>query len=209
MTTPGDTPGGAASSGRRTDRSEGMAESAPRGAVFLDRDGTLVRDPGYLHDPTAVELLPGVAPGLAALARAGWPLVIVSNQSGIARGLYGPDAFDAVLARLGELLAPHGVRFAAAYFCPHHPDITGPCDCRKPGVALFEQAAREHRIDLARSWMVGDRLSDVEPARRLGGRGLLIETPEAPDDAARARAQGFAVAPDLVAAARLVGAPAP
>ena len=209
MTTPGDTPGGAASSGRRTDRSEGMAESAPRGAVFLDRDGTLVRDPGYLHDPTAVELLPGVAPGLATLARAGWPLVIVSNQSGIARGLYGPEAFAAVLARLDELLAPHGVRFTGAYFCPHHPDITGPCDCRKPGVALFEQAAREHRLDLARSWMVGDRLSDVEPAGRLGGHGLLIETPEAPDDAARARAQGFAVAPDLVAAARLVGAPVP
>ena len=180
-----------------------------RGAVFLDRDGTLVRDPGYLHDPDLVELLPGVAPGLATLARAGWPLVIVSNQSGMARGLYGPEAFAAVLTRLGALLAPQGVRFAAAYFCPHHPDLTGPCDCRKPGVALFEQAAREHRLDLARSWMVGDRLSDVEPARRLGGHGLLLESAEAPDEAARARTMGFAVAPDLVAAARIIGEPAP
>ncbi|HXY69637.1 MAG TPA: HAD family hydrolase [Gemmatimonadales bacterium] len=178
---------------------------ATRPAVFLDRDGTLVRDPGYLHDPALVELLPGVAPGLAALARAGWPLVVVSNQSGMARGLYGPDAFAAVHARLGELLAPHGVRFAGAYFCPHHPDITGPCDCRKPGVALFEQAARELGLDLAASWMVGDRMSDAEPARRLGGHGLLLTPDGADPEAARARALGFAVAPDLVAAARIIG----
>ena len=180
-----------------------------RGAVFLDRDGTLVRDPGYLHDPALVELLPGVTTGLAELARAGWPLVVVSNQSGIARGLYGPADFAAVHARLGELLAPHGVRFAGAYFCPHHPDITGPCDCRKPGVALFERAARELRLDLARSWMVGDRVSDAAPALRLGGRGLLIESPQAPEEAAGARALGLEVAPDFVAAVRIIGRPPP
>jgi len=175
------------------------------GAVFLDRDGTLVRDPGYLHDPALVELLPGAAPGLAALARAGWPLVVVSNQSGIARGLYGPDGFAAVQARIGELLAPHGVRFAGAYFCPHHPDITGPCDCRKPGLALFQRAARDLRLDLGKSWMVGDRLSDAEPALRLGGHGLLIESRDAPEETARAGRLGIAVAPDLAAAALLIG----
>lgn len=178
-----------------------------RAAVFLDRDGTLVRDPGYLHDPALVELLPRVAHGLGELARAGWPLVVVSNQSGIARGFYGAEGFAAVQARLGELLAPHGVRFAGAYFCPHHPDITGPCDCRKPGVALFEQAARELGLDLARSWMVGDRVSDAEPALRLGGRGLVIESPQLPDEAARARALGLAVASDFGAVARLIGLP--
>jgi len=176
-----------------------------RGAVFLDRDGTLVRDPGYLHDPALVDLLPGVAPGLAALASAGWPLVVVSNQSGIARGRYGPDAFAAVQARIGELLAPHGVRFAGAYFCPHHPDITGPCDCRKPGIALFQQAARELRLDLGKSWMVGDRLSDAEPALRLGGHGLLIASADVPEEVARAGLLGIAVAPDLAAAARIIG----
>jgi len=185
-----------------------MTGSAPRGAVFLDRDGTLVRDPGYLHDPALVELLPGVLPGLAALARAGWPLVIVSNQSGIARGLYGPEAFAAVVARIGELVAPVGARFAGAYFCPHHPDITGPCDCRKPGVRLFEQAAREHGIALADSWMVGDRLSDAEPALALGGRGLLVGAPDGGADARRARSLGFATAPDFAVAARLIGSPA-
>jgi histidinol-phosphate phosphatase family protein len=180
-----------------------------RGAVFLDRDGTLVRDPGYLHDPALVELLPGVGDGLASLARAGWPLVVVSNQSGIGRGLYGPDAFRAVMDRIGDLLAPQGVRFAGAYFCPHHPDVTGPCDCRKPGVALFERAARDLALDLARSWFVGDRLKDVLPATRLGGRGILIETPEGADDARQARALGTAVVGDLAAAASLIGRAAP
>ena len=179
-----------------------------RGAVFLDRDGTLVRDPGYLHDPMLVELLPGVGDGLAALAAADWPLVIVSNQSGIARGLFGPEAFDAVLERLAALLAPRGVRFAGAYYCPHHPDFSGPCDCRKPGVALFERAARDLDLDLVRSWFVGDRLKDVEPAARLGGHGLLLETVEAADEVGRARAAGIPVTRDLRAAAALIGAPA-
>jgi D-glycero-D-manno-heptose 1,7-bisphosphate phosphatase len=176
-----------------------------RGAVFLDRDGTLVRDPGYLHDPGQVELLPGVGEGLASLHHAGWPLVVVSNQSGIARGLYGPEAFDAVMERIGALLAPDGVRFAGAYFCPHHPDVTGPCDCRKPGVALFERAARDLALDLSRSWFVGDRLKDVEPATPLGGRGILIETPEGAEDARLARAAGTPVVRDLPGAAALIG----
>ena len=174
-------------------------------AVFLDRDGTLVRDSGYLHDPALVELLPGVAAGLAELARAGWTLVVVSNQSGIARGFYGAADFAAVDSRLGALLAPHGVRLAGSYFCPHHPDFTGPCDCRKPGVALFEQAARELRLDLTASWMVGDRANDAEPALRLGGRGLLVASPDLPEEAARARALGIAVAPDFGSAVRIIG----
>jgi len=179
-----------------------------RGAVFLDRDGTLVRDapPGYLHDPALVDLLPGVIDGLRTLTRAGWPLVVASNQSGIARGLFGPAAFHAVMARIEELLAPHGVRFAGVYYCPHHPDFTGPCACRKPGVELFQRAARELGLDLRRSWFAGDRLQDAEPALRLGGRGILLDAADGPDGA-RARELGLAVAPDLVAAAALIGSP--
>ncbi len=177
-----------------------------RGAVFLDRDNTLVRDPapGYLHDPDRVELLPGAAAGLGALARAGWPLVVVSNQSGIARGIFGPEAFTAVMDRIGALLAPHGVHFAGAFFCPHHPDFTGPCECRKPGVELFRRAARLLALDLARSWMVGDRVEDAEPALQLGGRGILLAASETTPEAGRARALGLDVAPDLEAAARLI-----
>jgi D-glycero-D-manno-heptose 1,7-bisphosphate phosphatase len=177
-----------------------------RAAVFLDRDGTLVRDPGYLHDPALVSLLPGVVEGLRALAQAGWPLVVVSNQSGIARGLFGPGAFHSVMARIEELLAPHGVRFAGAYYCPHHPDFTGPCTCRKPGLELFQRAARELGLDLRGSWFVGDKVQDAEPARRLGGRGVLLGDP-GPQDADRVRDLGLAIAPDLMAVAALIGSP--
>ncbi len=172
-----------------------------RAAVFLDRDGTLCEDPGYLHDPALVRLLPGVAEGLGRLAAAGLPLVVVSNQAGIARGLYEAPAFHAVNRRVEELA---GIRFAGTWFCPHHPDFTGPCDCRKPAPRLFLDAARELGLDLTRSWFVGDRMRDVLPARALGGRGLLVRSPAHADDAAAAARDGFPVVADFLAAVVLV-----
>lgn len=179
-----------------------MAE--PRGAVFLDRDGTLLHDPGYLHEPADVRLLPGVAEGLARLAAAGWPLVIVSNQSGIARGLYGPDAFHAVNRRIEALVPPPPLRFTGAYHCPHHPDFTGPCDCRKPSPKLFRQAAADLGLDLARCWFVGNRAADVEPALILGGRGVLVTLTAGKDDLLTARAMGVPAAADFLQAASLI-----
>ena len=176
------------------------------GGVFLDRDGTLVHDPGYLHTPSAVTLLPGVADGLGHLAAAGWPLVIVSNQSGIARGLYGPDAFHAVNRRVEELLADRGVTFSAEYHCPHHPAFTGPCTCRKPATTLFRLAQEDVGLDLTRSWFVGNRLTDVQPAGALGGHGILIAMTAREEDVAGARAAGFEVVPDFLAAASLITA---
>ena len=173
--------------------------------MFLDRDNTIVHDPGYLHEPDKVELLPGAAEGLAAMAAAGWPLVVVSNQSGIARGLFGPDAFHAVMERLEALLAPHGVRFLASYFCPHLPEVSGPCECRKPGVLLFRQAAAEHHLVLGESWFVGDRWRDVQPALALGGRGILLDADPLSGDALEASRHAFRIVPDLVSAARLIG----
>ncbi len=178
-----------------------------RGAVFLDRDSTLIRDPGYLSDPDAVELLPGVADGLRTLAAAGWPLVVVSNQSGIARGLFTAATVEAVMARVRAELADAGVTLLADYFCPHHPDFTGPCDCRKPGLALFRRAAAEHGLDLAASWYVGDRWHDVAPGVSLGGRGVLLARDAGAADAQQALAHGVAVAPDLAVAARLIVPP--
>jgi len=178
---------------------------ASNGAVFLDRDNTIVHDPGYLHDPDQVELLPGAAEGLAAMASAGWPLVVVSNQSGIARGLFGPEAFPAVMDRIALLLAPHGVHFLASYFCPHHPDVGGACACRKPGVLLFRQAAAAHQLVLGDSWFVGDRWRDVQPAITLGGRGILVAGDPLSDDAREAARHAIRSVPDLVSAARLIG----
>ncbi len=138
------------------------------------------------------------------MVRAGWPLVIVSNQSGIGRGLYGPEAFAAINRRIESLLASEQVRFLAAYFCPHLPG--DPCRCRKPGVELFERATHDHQLALDRSWFLGDRSRDVEPAAALGGRGLLIAHPGREEDVQRATALGVTVAADLLAAARVIEA---
>ena len=173
---------------------------AGRRAVFLDRDGTIVEDPGFLHQPGDVGLLPGAGEAIHQLNEAGWLVITVSNQSGIARGLYDATAYQAVQRRLVELLAAHEARLDAAYFCPHHPEFTGPCACRKPGVLLFREAEAALGLDLTRCCWVGDRLSDVEPARTLGGRALLVETGRGPTYVGKARALRIPVVADLAAA---------
>lgn len=144
--------------------------------MFLDRDGTIVSERYYLADPDRVELIPGAAEALRRFARAGYKLVVVTNQSGIARGLYTVRDFEAVQHRIAQLLEAEGVTLDAVYLCPHHPDFTGPCACRKPGVVLFRQAAEDLGLDMAHSVFIGDRLKDVLPAKRLGGRGILVRT---------------------------------
>jgi len=109
-------------------------------AVFLDRDGTIVEDNGFLHEPGKVKLLPGAAAAIRCLNQAGYLVVVVTNQSGIARGLYTTEEYTAVQRRLGELLTAHGAVIDGSYFCPHHPQFTGPCECRKPGTKLFRDA---------------------------------------------------------------------
>ena len=174
---------------------------AGRRAVFLDRDGTIVEDPGFLHEPGKVRLLAGAGEAIRALNQAGWLVITVSNQSGIARGLYDATAYTAVQRRLAELLAARDARLDGAYFCPHHPEFTGPCECRKPGVLLFREAAAALGIELARCVWVGDRVSDVEPARKLGGRALLVETGGGATHVGKARALRIPVVADLAAAA--------
>src|SRR2546428_7901339 len=169
-------------------------------AVFLDRDGPILEDPGFLHQPGRARLLPGAGEAIRRLNAAGFLVVTVSNQSGIARGLYDVAAYHAVQQRLSELLAAHGARIDAAYFCPHHPEITGPCECRKPGTQLVPEAQDALGIDFGRSAFVGDRPSDVEPARALGGRGILVETGAGGAHVAQARVLSATVVPDLAAA---------
>jgi len=172
-----------------------------RPAVFLDRDGTILVEKDYLADPDEVELLPAAADAMRRLQDAGYALVVVSNQSGIARGLYGEAEYRAVDRRMRELLLGRGVHIAASYHCPHHPDFTGPCDCRKPAAGMFVRAVRELGLDAARSWLVGDRLRDLEPGTTLGARGLLVRTGYGQSEARAAAEAGFEVVPDLAAAA--------
>jgi D-glycero-D-manno-heptose 1,7-bisphosphate phosphatase len=172
-----------------------------RRAVFLDRDGTIVEDPGYLHEPEQVRLLPGAAAAIRGLNTAGYLVVVVTNQSGIARGLYTVADYRAVEKRLGELLAAARARIDASYFCPHHPQAPEPCACRKPRTKLFLEAQAALGIDLTHSWWVGDRLSDVQPARALGGKGILVATGQGSLHQGQARAWGVTVVADLGAAA--------
>lgn len=168
-----------------------------KGAVFLDRDGTIVEDPGFLHEPDKVKLLPGAAAAIRRLNDAGYRVIIVTNQSGIARGRFTVADYQAVQQRLGALLTAQGARLDGAYFCPHHPQFTGPCDCRKPGLKLFRDAQAAFDIDFAQSWWVGDRLSDVQPARLLGGHGVLVTTGDGNLHQGQARALGVTVVADI------------
>jgi histidinol-phosphate phosphatase family protein len=141
-------------------------------AAFLDRDGTVIRDTGYVSSPEDVVLLPGAAEAVRLLNRAGIPVVIVTNQSGIARGYFGESEFHSVQERLESLLLAAGARIDATYFCPHVPNDR--CDCRKPGLGLYLKAAAELGLDLAGALYVGDRVRDVLPVLELGGKGILV-----------------------------------
>jgi histidinol-phosphate phosphatase family protein len=141
-------------------------------AVFLDRDGTLIEDVGYPRDPAGVRLLPGATTALRRFRERGLRLVVVSNQSGIGRGLVTREQADAVHARFVELLGRDGVRLDDARYCPHAPDQG--CDCRKPAPRLVLEAAAELGVDLPASFMVGDRDRDLESGRRAGCGHLIL-----------------------------------
>jgi D-glycero-D-manno-heptose 1,7-bisphosphate phosphatase len=151
-----------------------------RPAVFLDRDGTIIRDHHFIGKPEMVELLPGVGAAIKRLNDAGWPVIVVTNQSGIARGRFTTVDFERVKARTRELLAQSGAHVKDCYMCPHHPDFTGPCDCRKPGTLLFLRAATEHDLSLSGSWCIGDKARDVTPALALDCRGILVPNEKTP-----------------------------
>jgi histidinol-phosphate phosphatase family protein len=161
---------------------------AARPGVFLDRDGTLVRETGYLSDPEAVELLPGVGRALRNLVEAGVPLVVVSNQSGVGRGMFTAADVHAVMARLRRRLRVHGVEISAIYFCPHRPEEG--CPCRKPRSGLLERAAEDLHLSLAGSVMIGDKRIDAAAGRIAGGRGVLVRTGYGREEELRTDAAG-------------------
>src|SRR4051794_7454471 len=136
-------------------------------AIFIDKDGTLIDDVPYNVEPERIRFMPGAVEGAQRLHAAGYALVIVTNQAGVARGYFAEDALAGVEQRLRHLLAGHGVKLAGFYYCPHHPDGSVPrytqeCACRKPLPGLIHRAASELKIDLTNSWLVGDILNDIE-----------------------------------------------
>jgi D-glycero-D-manno-heptose 1,7-bisphosphate phosphatase len=154
---------------------------AAAAGVFLDRDGTIIEEVGYLDRIERLALYPWTVDAIRAFNRAHLPVVMVSNQAGVARGLFSEAVVAEVHAHLESLLAAGGARIDAYYYCPHHPDgsvaeYARACECRKPGRGLVDRAARELGIDPASSFVVGDRWLDVGLARTVGAKGLLVRT---------------------------------
>lgn len=151
-------------------------------AAFLDRDGTIIEDRGYLSDPAGVRLLPGAAAAIRRLNHADVPVVVVTNQSGIGRGYFGEAEYEAVHRAFIAALTAEGVTVRATYHCPHAPDRSPPCDCRKPLAGLFKRATREHDLRLEGSLFAGDKERDVVPGIEAGGAGYLIRSRESAEN---------------------------
>jgi D,D-heptose 1,7-bisphosphate phosphatase len=148
-------------------------------AIFIDRDGTINEDPGYLGDPNDVKLFPGTGEALSILKnQLNFKLIVISNQSGISRGLITHEMVQAVNARINELLSEYGVSLDAFYYCPAHPDFSPAeqCGCRKPSPELVLKAAEDMKIDLIGSYFVGDSVSDVECGVNAGIKTILVKT---------------------------------
>ena len=151
-----------------------------RGAVFLEKDGTLLVDRPLTADAATMELTPGAALGLRRLSAAGYPLIVASNQSGVAMGRFPEQALTAVGQRLFAMLGEIGVSLTGFWYCPHHPDGQVPayavdCACRKPRPGLLQAACQHHEVDLSASWLIGDLLDDLEAGGRAGCRTIFLD----------------------------------
>ena len=157
-------------------------------AVFLDRDGTLNEDRGYVTSPEQLVIFSGVPEALARLNQLGVKLILVTNQSAIGRGLMTTQDLQHIHQKLADLLRAHGGRIDEVYVCPHHPDEG--CACRKPHVAMIKQAAERFSLDLSQCFFVGDKCSDLEAAHKAGVSGVLVLSSNYSETAVRARDNG-------------------
>ena len=152
-----------------------------RPAIFMDRDGTLSHEVGYVNHPSRFELFPWSIDAVRLVNRAGWAAVVVTNQAGVARGYFPEAVIHEVHAGMNAAMQAGGARFDGVYFCPHHPSVGEPpyrldCDCRKPRPGLLKRAEAELGVDLARSWVVGDRHGDLQLAWNVGAKGALVKS---------------------------------
>jgi D-glycero-D-manno-heptose 1,7-bisphosphate phosphatase len=174
-----------------------------RPAIFMDRDGTLAHEVGYVNDPSRFRLFPWSVEAVRLVNRSGYAAVMVTNQAGVARGYFPESAIEEVHAALGAALQGGAARLDGVYYCPHHPSAGEPpyrrdCDCRKPRPGLLTRAAAELGIALDRSWVVGDRLGDLEVAWAVGARGAMVKTGYGRGEL-RHHAPSWPRPPDLVA----------
>jgi D-glycero-D-manno-heptose 1,7-bisphosphate phosphatase len=184
-----------------------MSLAAKGAALFLDRDGTLIREVNYLCAVEQIEILPGVAQALGLLREAGFKLVMVTNQSVVARGRLSEAGLHEIHAALSAKLGAQGAKLDAIYYCPHHPtegigEYRVACACRKPNTGMIDRAAQDLDLDAGRSFVVGDQMIDVELARSVGAVAILIGCDGAAADAARAL--NVPVVDDLLQAARWI-----
>ncbi|HKR09370.1 MAG TPA: HAD family hydrolase [Gemmatimonadaceae bacterium] len=167
-------------------------------AVFLDRDGTVMEDAHYIKSPAQVRLLPGAARSVKRINEAGIKVIIVTNQSGIGRGIFTVQDYEAVRSHFESLLRKEGAHIDASYYCPHLPDKPLISNCRKPGTLMFEQAISDFKLDPANVAYIGDRWRDVIASKKLGGRGIMVESAETTsDDRQRVRDDGIETAANL------------
>lgn len=143
-------------------------------AVFLDRDGTIAYDAHYCSTPDNFHLMPSVPEAISLLNSYGFKVILVTNQSGLARGLFDEKALEQIHNKMHDVLKKYSAHIDAVYYCPHHPDDN--CDCRKPGTALFRKAAAEHGLDLAASYVIGDTQMDIGAGKALGCKTVLVTT---------------------------------
>ena len=172
-------------------------------AIFMDRDGTLSHEVGYVNHPSRFRIYPWTLAAVRAINRASWLAVVVTNQAGVARGYFPESVFDEVQGRLRREVEAGGGRFDAVYACLHHPSVGEPpyrehCDCRKPRPGLLHRAEKELGADLRRSWVIGDRYSDVQLAWNVGAQGALVKSGYGLGELTYL-SPGWAKQPDLVA----------
>lgn len=175
-------------------------------AVFLDRDGTLIEDTGYINSPEQVKFLPGAIAAVKKLQDAGFKIIIISNQSGVARGLITEDMLQTIDKLIHRQVLNGGAHIDGSYYCPHHPEhgvypYRQDCECRKPHIGLIRKAVKDHDLDLSGSIMVGDHSNDIETAKRAGIKSVFVMTGHGPEEKAHLKSQPDHIATDLSAAA--------